>query len=134
MLTLLPKHSETAGGHFRNEELILRGSDGTGKPEITDTFINFNGYKRKHLDHETFYIEWSKEFFKDWGGFCFCKTARKPYDMFVCLCLLSLANHITGFEFSSDGDKDDWEPAIEFYKNFRNSTLSPNLERILNTL
>lgn len=130
----MPEHSETAGGHFHTERIVLCGSDGTGKPQISDTIICFNGNKRKHLDHETFYIEWSKEYFKEWGSFGFCKTARKPYDMAVCLALLSLANHVTGFEFSSDGDRDDWEPAIEFYTKFRNSTFSPNLERNLNKL
>jgi hypothetical protein len=26
-----------------------------------------------------------------------------------------MANHIDGFTFSSDGDLEDWKPAIDFY-------------------
>jgi len=27
-----------------------------------------------------------------------------------------LKNHIEGFDFSSDGDKQEWEPIFEFYE------------------
>ena len=51
--------------------------------------------------------------------------------MAVCLTLLALANHIEGFEFSSDGDLDDWQPAIDFYKNYNGGVISENLEKSL---
>lgn len=34
----------------------------------------------------------------------------------VCITLLSLRNNVTGFTFSSDGNKNDWEPAIKYYE------------------
>lgn len=57
-------------------------------------FINFNG--RGEYSHEDFGIDVRG---RDWD---FCKTARKPYDVPVCMCLLLLLGY-TGFELSSDG-------------------------------
>jgi hypothetical protein len=34
---------------------------------------------------------------------CWCKTARRPYDIAVCEMLLVLAAEVPGFRFSSDG-------------------------------
>jgi hypothetical protein len=34
----------------------------------------------------------------------------------VCITLLSLRNNVTGFSFSSDGDQEDWEPAVKYYE------------------
>jgi len=130
LIERMPTNSETAGGHFNEDKVILRGGDGTGKPDISKERICFNGDGKKGLDHETFHIEFNQEPFE----FDFCKTARKPYDQAVCLCLLSLANHIDGFEFSSDGDKEDWQPAIDFYLNYNGNYVSKNLERSLANL
>lgn len=90
-------------------DIILRGGDGTGEPEFKSEFICFNGNGEDNLDHETFYFDGVTDF-------SFCKTARKPYDLIVCLILISLKNHIEGFDFSSDGDKDEWESIFEFYE------------------
>lgn len=128
LIETMSSNSETAGGHYNEERIILRGGDGTGKPEITKDYICFNGDRKKHLDYETFYFEFEE---KKPLAFAFCKTARKPYDQAVCLCLLSLANHIKGFEFSSDGDKEDWQPAIDFYLNRNGNYISENLENSL---
>jgi hypothetical protein len=57
--------------------------------------IHFNG--RDEDGHETFH------FLNASGGFAFCKTARKPYDLAVCEVLLILAAHCPNFEPSSDG-------------------------------
>ena len=64
-------------------------------------------------------------------NFDFCKTARKPYDFVVCTMLLSLANHLENFEFSSDGDKDDWKPVVDFYLKENNNYISDNLKKSL---
>ena len=81
--------------------------------EINEQIIRFNGDESKGLDHETFVFEFKEEDQSD-----FCKTARKPYDVFVCLCLISLANNLEGFTFSSDGDEEDWEQAVQIYGEF----------------
>lgn len=55
------------------------------------------------------------------GGeaFMFCKTARLPYDLAVCLILLRMQATSTGFTFESDGDLDsepEWLTAKQAYK------------------
>jgi len=90
-------------------DIVLRGGDGSGSPDFTNEFICFNGDGSKGLDHETFYFDGVTDF-------TFCKTNHKPYDLIVCLILISLKNHIEGFDFSTDGDKTEWEPIFEFYE------------------
>ena len=89
------------------------------KPVVfNDKLIRFNGIGEN--GHETFYVERKhKTSFpqKDDAGrfFAFCKTNEKPYDEFVCCCLIIL-NHYFGEDFvvSSDGDlKEDWQVPIK---------------------
>lgn len=65
--------------------------------------IIINGDSSKDHDHETLLVPTTK-MEKNWD---FCKTARKPYDLYVCAVLIYLAkkNRLT---FSSDGDRNDW--------------------------
>ncbi|MHB1732020.1 MAG: hypothetical protein ACYCU8_00930 [Ferrimicrobium acidiphilum] len=56
------------------------------------------------------------------GGeaFMFCKTARLPYDLAVCLILLRMQATTTGFTFESDGDfdqEDEWQEARRAYED-----------------
>lgn len=104
----LPKTSNTAGGYHSNTEIKIHGGGGEGEPEITPVIVCFNGDSEKNLDHETFYVELND---LSWA---FCKTARKPYDLLVCACLLA-ARDILKFEVTTDGDFEDWKPAIDFY-------------------
>jgi len=76
------------------------GDDETDTPVIAEEQIAFNGVGADA--HETFLIgrgetEWS-----------FCKTAFKPYDVFVVAALVYLANQ-HGYVVTSDGDEADWE-------------------------
>lgn len=95
----------------RKDNLLFDG-DGTGNPTSTKDTLCFNGNAKYCLDHETFRIcladfadtenSWSR---KEGGSIWdFCKTAEKPYDLAVCLALLSF-KEVFGddFEFSSDG-------------------------------
>ena len=50
----------------------------------TDEFFGFNGDASKGEEHETFAFEVGQN--KSY----FCKTAQKPYDLAVCLCLLTI--------------------------------------------
>lgn len=104
----LPKTTDTAGGYHLDDQLEIRGWDGTGKPTFTLKEISFNGNSERNLDHETFRIAFN-EF--EWS---FCKTERKPYDLLVCACLIA-ARDIMGWEVRSDGNIFGWKPAIEFY-------------------
>ncbi len=108
-----------------DKSIVLRGGDGTGLPEFTRERICFNGDGQQGLDHETFYFD------KEPDNFKFCKTNHKPYDFFVGVCLLSLANRVTGFEFSSDGDNREWEPIILFYQKFIGEIKPSILEKLL---
>lgn len=93
--------------------LVICGSDGTGEPVLTKEKIAFNG-QGPDLDHETFYIEATREAPYAGGqlGWAFCKTAQKPYDVVVTAVLTMLATTY-GFRVSSDGDIEDWQAGIE---------------------
>ena len=113
----LPEKSNTAGGYFADEKISIGDWDGhlgLGKaPEFSKDLVNFNGVGE--LQHETFNIEF------DQNGWSFCKTARKPYDLLVCACLLAASN-ILGYDISSDGNLKDWKPAMEYYNEVINKT------------
>jgi hypothetical protein len=90
----------------------LKGGLGEGEPIINETELWFNGDEELGNDHETFSINW-----KDTEPFGFCKTARKPYDLAVCFCLLSFCAHfpVGVFQLSSDGGREEWQEAVELY-------------------
>jgi hypothetical protein len=73
--------------------------------------IRFNGVDEE--GHETFSIE------RDMNhGFNFCKTARKPYDLAVCLVLLVCNHHAPGtLDIGSDGEWDkEWRKPREIFQ------------------
>jgi hypothetical protein len=70
--------------------------------------FRFNGIKEN--SHETFSLKIGDE------GFSFCKTARKEYDIAVCLILLSVKYHVRRAKISSDGGNEDWNPAFDLFK------------------
>lgn len=91
-------------------------------PEVTGDLIRFNGWKDE--GHETFMVTREKpdngpSWDKDTSSFDFCKTARKPYDLAVCLVLLSMHRHAPdSVNVSSDGDWDhEWSEARKVYKD-----------------
>ena len=105
------------------------------KLAITDDMIWFNGREENDQCHETFHLErksteesYRTQQTSDINGkpipfeegeecFTFCKTARKPYDIVVCCCLL-IAKHYVGdlIKVSSDGDETEWNDAINLCK------------------
>ena len=82
-----------------NLRSLIAGGLGTGEPVFNENLIIFNGRADRNQDHETFAVERSKP---KWD---FCKTARKEYDVVVCICLLVLKKVLgpSTFSFSSDG-------------------------------
>ena len=91
-----------------------------GEPILTPVEIEINGHEENDLCHETFFFKPDKHF-----DFAFCKTARKPYDLVVCLILISLAKNLDGFTFSSDGDmKDEWQPIFDEYQRLFDNSLT----------
>ena len=97
----------------------VKGGDGTGRPEIGNDRIMFNGDASKGEDHETMVLE------RQGNGFQFCKTARKPYDRFV-KALLVLANfHAPGaLEVTCDGDDepDCWTEGVRIATIYTKNT------------
>lgn len=81
----------------KKEPLKLCGGNGEGEPKFTENYLIFNGEKKGGLDYETFYLD-------ETGEKEFCKTARQPYDIAVCLALLRVKDMCGDyFEYSSDG-------------------------------
>ncbi len=123
LLLNLPKHSSSAGGYYSADPVAICGPLGTGKPKLTKALVSLNGDASRELDHETFYVprvmkpeEWQKPD-QDNLWFSFTKTARKPYDLIVAAALLVLkARFGDAIKVSSDGDSEDWAPAVELFK------------------
>jgi hypothetical protein len=100
------------GGYSKMFPLVIRGGNGTGEPVFDlNKGIWLNGDGDNDLDHETFYFDPNVD-----TDFEFCKTSRKPYDFVVCCLLLSLKKRLNNFSYTSDGNKDDWKPAKDFFK------------------
>ena len=116
----LPEHTNSAGGYHTHQRVIIKGGDGTGSPHFSIDGICFNGDKEKDMYHETFNIPrvHMKERVDENGLiFDFCKTARKPYDILVCASLIALKKHFgNDVKVSSDGDEEEWQPAIDFFE------------------
>lgn len=94
----------------RYKGLVQYEEDDKRDPIITENVIRFNGIGED--GHETFYFEYPPKveenavaFESDPGEiFNFCKTARKPYDIVVCDCLLILKAPLgADITLSSDG-------------------------------
>ena len=119
-LPLFPKT-----GYYTDRSILIKGGLGEGMPIINETEVWFNGESKLDMDHETFSINW-----KDEKAFDFCKTARKPYDLLVCLCLLSLLNHYGSeiFQLSSDGDASEWQEAVDLYNDITGKGISNPFE------
>ena len=90
-------------------------------PEGTPDHIRFNGWKDE--GHETFLVTRLRPDLPSWDpeakeSFDFCKTAQKPYDLAVCLVLLSMKRHAPrSVRIGSDGDWDcEWVEARRVYK------------------
>lgn len=123
----LPEHGITAGCFFKDEHIEIAGWNGKeyDDPEApiydrSEESIAFNGIG--DFGHESFVLERvvkpekNSRYKKGELIFSFCKTARKPYDTFVCLVLISFKRWFMGkVRVSSDGNEEDWAPALELY-------------------
>ena len=116
--------------------IVIKDGFGENEPQIDENAIWFNGDAAKEEDYETFGVRVGDE------GFNFCKTARQPYDVYVCVACLVLTEHFgDDLCMTSDGiyidDEnrgvdidillggkvyeidDDWQKPIEIYKKFK---------------
>ena len=93
---------------------VLKGSNGKGEPVLTNEVVCFNGDASMYYDYETCYIALNNDDY----DFDFCKTARQPYDVAVCLTLLCFKKTFgDDFSYSSDGNSDDdgWKMAHNIF-------------------
>ena len=116
--------------------ITIKDGWGENEPQINERAIWFNGDASKEEDYETFCVEVGDE------GFNFCKTARMPYDVYVCVACLILKEHFgDDLRLTSDGigrvDEEkgveldlllgkndyridnDWQKPIELYKKYK---------------
>jgi hypothetical protein len=90
----------------------IAGFDGKGRAMMEKGRINFNGLGDE--GHENFYFP------RMHGSnqFNFTKTARKPYDLLVTICLSIMKVHMpVGIHVVTDGENEDWEPAFKICSN-----------------
>jgi hypothetical protein len=89
-------------GHYPG---VVQLEENDSRPPQADAErIQFNGIGSD--GHETFLL--TKKPLGAFGGFSSCKTARKPYDLVVCLTLLAAHVFARGaLSISSDGDWND---------------------------
>lgn len=124
LLRKLPNHSLSAGGYYKHEPLMLHGDYRHTTGELAQfgdelvkacidpaerIWIDGTGPEGTDLGHESFLLPRTKDR-------TFCKTARKPYDLVVC-AVLAVAQMVAGaeaIEVTSNGDTDDWWPAVEW--------------------
>lgn len=114
-------HKGQAGGFADDRPCIIRGGLGEGTPMINESEVWFNGDEKTKMSHETFGIRWFPS-----GGEVkgFCKTARKPYDILVCVSLLAFKHAFDNpdvFSFSSDGDNAEWETSKDLFTRITGS-------------
>jgi len=76
----------------RYQNIIQFESSDQREPVVEENMIRFNGINED--GHETFLFN---------GKDNFCKTARKPYDIVVCECLIVLNHFLRDLKVGSDG-------------------------------
>ena len=97
---------------------VLKGGNGEGEPTFTDVLVCFNGDASMGYDYETCYLALNNDDY----DFDFCKTARQPYDIAVCLTLLCFKKTFgDDFSYSSDGNSDDegWKMAHNIFNKIK---------------
>lgn len=104
----------------------MRGGNGYGEPVFKPDYICFNGDEEHKQGYETFDINFNNDFCT------FCKTARQPYDVAVCIALLCFKHYFgDDFRLSSDGDIEKGE---EGWKRAKKITDEYFAEEWINTL
>lgn len=81
-------------------------------PALTEDYISFNGVG--DLGHESCVIE--REPMLERGRFSFCKTAEKPYDIYV-VALYAFLESRGIVSFSSDGDASELLAGRNLFKD-----------------
>jgi len=114
LIKTLPSYHELINlGADVDKGIILRGPMGDKKPICNSRKIAFNGDSSTDSACETFLLV-PKVMSES------CKTARQPYDFVVCAALVLVFLHIPYFVLTSDGDTNDWRPAVSWVRQHIN--------------
>ena len=128
-------------GHKEGDHVITWPSDkatGIAKKGINAQLLEITKsqwFAKAHLEartcsgncsHETFYLEQKSDAKTAWidesakgKHFQFTKTAYKPYDLAVTVCLVIAKHHLKDdIAISSDGEITDWEEAMHLCQHF----------------
>jgi hypothetical protein len=91
---------------YQKSEVKLGDWNGDEGPLIDNEHICFNGLGEED-SYETFSFNRIGR-----GGFNFCKTANRPYDILVCAALIIAKDYLGGqIKVTSDYDDFDWTNA-----------------------
>ncbi len=94
----------------------LAGPNGSGEPKFEDHEIAFNGVRPHRA--ETCYLGPTGPAPGSTKRDLFTKTAHEPYDLAVMAAYALWWHHSDGaIKVDSDGDLDDWKPALELLKD-----------------
>jgi len=86
-------------------------------PVCDSDLVRFNGHGFEN-GHETFYLK------KTDRKFNFCKTARKEYDLAVCMVILAMyETDLEAYLLHTDGNESDWRESIQAYNELFSSSL-----------
>lgn len=94
--------------------IAIRGWDGHGEPLLSSERVSFNGNANaeQDLSHESFVLDSEL-------GFCFCKTARKPYDFVVRKVLRLAQDYGIVEDVSDDGYNEDIYSDEQYIKGWQ---------------
>lgn len=112
-------------------EVYLAGEDGTGKPELDDYRIAFNGDGSVGLDCEPLVIEQTFTGRRRPGEqecFSFVKTNGKPYDVAVVAVLYNFIYHFPACKFLTDSEQAELKPGFDLF--FRVCGPTGDLDRL----
>lgn len=99
-------------------DVFLAGEDGTGKPEVDDYRIAFNGDGSVGADHEPLIIEQTftgRRRPNEEECFSFVKTQGKPYDKVVVAVLYAFLYHFPSCKFVTDSKQDELKPGFDLF-------------------
>lgn len=100
---------------------VIQGDTANSPPSFEATGIRFNGQGED--GHETFLV--LPHLMNEMQ---FCKTAAKPYDLWVvaALCLVGFRMPEC-FEFRSDDTGEEWQPGLALARNIQPTVRRPKL-------
>lgn len=104
--------------------LLCNDAEGNNSlPIVNDTYISFNG--RGEDAHETFYLSRYEE------DFAFCKTAQKPYDVYVVAVLALARLHFGEYiHFSSDGGEDELAGGMAIAREYFSGDFTKSVRKL----